>query len=176
MDVPCGDLNWIKHAPLPPHIRYLGVDIVAPLIANNRKMFISEANESSSFAQFQKTFLVGDFVVDLPKTTPPVDLIFCRDALVHLTQKEVFDALRNFNNSGAHYLLTTTFTCKENKDIKTSGMWREINLQKPPYNLPPPVAIFVEGFWGVIDKSNPWWDDKSLGLWELPFKNHQFSP
>ncbi len=38
LDAPCGDLNWLAGISLPVH-RYTGVDVVAPLIAENRRRF-----------------------------------------------------------------------------------------------------------------------------------------
>ena len=69
----------------------------------------------------------------------------------------------NIKKSGITYLLTTTFTqCHENVDIVT-GDWRIINLEKPPFNFPPPVRIINE----KCTEGNGTYADKCLGLWRI---------
>jgi hypothetical protein len=57
--------------------RYLGLDVVRPIIANATDRFADEP---------QWTFAVQDFTVD---PLPQADLLFCRDALQHLPVMEV---------------------------------------------------------------------------------------
>ena len=67
----------------------------------------------------------------------------------------------NIKRSRILYLLTTTFPdCEENEDI-TTGDWRLLNLERPPFNLPPPIQLINEG----CSESNGKYSDKSLGLW-----------
>ena len=94
---------------------------------------------------------------------PEADLIFCRDCLVHLSYDHALTALRNIARGGSKYLLTTTFTERtSNRDI-TTGEWRPINLQLPPFSLPPPERIIVEG----CTEAGGVYSDKSLGLWKI---------
>lgn len=58
-------------------IRYLGLDVVRPVIANATREFANE---------LQWTFAVHDFTAEPP---PQADLLFCRDALQHLPLEEV---------------------------------------------------------------------------------------
>ena len=96
LDAPCGDLNWIQHVRLPVE-RYIGVDIIKDVIAEN------EWRHTSA----QKRFIRADLTRD---ELPSADAILCRDLLPHLSFAEIFTVLRNFKRSGATYLLTTTFT------------------------------------------------------------------
>jgi hypothetical protein len=72
--------------------------------------------------------------------------------------------LSNFKASGAKYLLTTSFTGHDsNVDIAT-GLWRPINLEAAPINLPPPVMAISE------NKKLQWHGStisKNLALWKL---------
>ena len=62
------------------------------------------------------------------------------DVLFHLPNKDVITVLANFANSEIPYLLTTTYTFpKRNEDVKPGG-FRFINLQLPPFLLPPPLS------------------------------------
>jgi SAM-dependent methyltransferase len=149
LDAGCGDFNWMKQVSLPVE-RYIGVDVVPELIADNEARY--QTNERS--------FIAADISRD---DLPPADLIFCRDCLVHFSLADVLACLRNFKRSGATWLLTTTFVeFAENADIETGG-WRQLNLERPPFNLPVPDALIDEKCWhtGGI------YADKGLALWQL---------
>jgi hypothetical protein len=64
LDLPCGDLNWMRHVDL-GDIRYIGADIVTPIIEKNIKEFAGSGRE------FFRLNLITD---DLPAA----DLVFCR--------------------------------------------------------------------------------------------------
>src|ERR1035438_4746570 len=92
LDIPCGDFHWMMHVDL-EGIDYTGADIVTGLIQQNKKY------ETSSI-HFCELNLISD---KLPK----VDLVLCRDCLVHLSHRDAILALRNICRSGSNYLLTT---------------------------------------------------------------------
>lgn len=147
VDAPCGDFNWMQDVSL-DGVSYWGCDIVADLIRAN----------SEQHGGPERSFKVLDFTVD---PVPPADLILCRDALVHFSDQHVFAALKHFHDSGSKYLLTTTFLdTQANVDIAT-GWWRPINMQRPPFNLPEPLRKLPDG------KSDDFYDDKVLALWDL---------
>ena len=149
LDAPCGDFNWMSQIALKLDM-YYGCDIVSELIDKNREKY-----EDS-----QRKFLTLDITKD---QLPKVDLILCRDCLVHLSYENIFAAINNFKRSGSKYLLTTTFSQKRgNKDI-VSGNWRPINLCTSPFCFPTPIRLINEGFMG----DNEQYTDKSLGLWSL---------
>jgi hypothetical protein len=147
LDIPCGNLHWMQHVDLgSPH--YIGADIVESMIAANRQRFASPARE----------FRVLDITAD---TLPRVDLIFCRDCLVHLSNRLIRKAPGRIVESRSNYLLTTTFPARtKNYNIPT-GKWRPLNLCGAPFDLPPPVVVIQEG------DSDATYGDKSLGLWRI---------
>lgn len=149
LDLPCGDFSWMRHVDLPVR-QYIGGDVVPELI---------EAN-SRRYAADQRRFVVVDLTRD---PLPKADLLFCRDALVHLSFDDIDRALRNIRHSGIPFLLTTTFPeCEVNEDVPT-GDWRPLNLCKPPFGFPRPRHLFNEG----CTEGGGRFRDKSLGLWDV---------
>jgi SAM-dependent methyltransferase len=149
LDAPCGDLFWMKEVELDLD-RYIGADIVATLIAENKRRFAGTKRE----------FKVLDITRD---PLPKVDVIFCRDCLVHLPFSAITAALRNFKHSGSRYLFTTTFIDrKENTDIP-AGFWRPLNLALAPFNFPPPVLEIDER----CTEDGGQYPDKRLSLWKI---------
>jgi len=107
LDIPCGDLNWMRTVNL-TDIKYTGADIVMDLIYKNKERFKHLSNMN---------FKLLDLTSD---PLPEVDLILCRDCLVHLSYENIFKALSNIQSSNCKYLLTTTFTDREiNYEIRT---------------------------------------------------------
>jgi SAM-dependent methyltransferase len=148
LDIPCGDFHWMRTVNL-QGLSYIGADIVCELVTQNQRY----AAEGIGFRHM-------DLLTD---PLPKVDLILCRDCLVHFSFDDIFKALRNLCASGSKYLLTTTFpTRQENFPIPT-GKWRPLNLERAPFFLPPPVLILNEG----CSENGGEYADKSLGLWKL---------
>jgi len=144
LDIPCGDLNWMQFVDL-SGVEYIGADIVEELIEKNKK-------------KFKMPFLCLDISTD---PLPKVDLILCRDCLVHFSYLDVVSTLGNIVRSGSKYLLTTTFPNRtKNVDIET-GQWHPYNLTKKPFNLPQPLFLLNE----KCTQGNGMYADKSLGLW-----------
>lgn len=145
LDAGCGDFKWLPTFNL-HDIRIIAIDVVPDLILANQKRHP------------QTEFVVADFVSDgLPKS----NLILCRDGLVHLSDADVVRALGNFRRSGAKWLLTNTFLDHKNSaDIRT-GEWRPLNLERPPFSLPPPSRLIDERCFGYEGA----YRDKRLALW-----------
>lgn len=121
LDLPCGDFHWMKNIDL-GNIEYIGGDIVTNLIIQNNDKYKSEN------ITFKELDLITD---DLPK----VDAILVRDCFIHLSEKQIKEALKNIKSSGINYLITNNFPdFPENFDIKT-GMFRKVNFSKAPYEL-----------------------------------------
>lgn len=159
LDIPCGDFNWMQHVDL-GNTRYIGADIVGELVAANQQQF------TTSLRSFQHLNLLED-------TLPNVDMVFCRDCLFHFSHADVFRALRQICTTSARFLLTTTFTYwsyPRNANIAT-GQWTPINLEMPPFSLPAPRALLIEGSNENIDYGpqigNMPQYDRSLGLWDM---------
>ena len=148
LDVPCGDFNWMRLLDL--RIDYFGADIVPQLIeANQRK-----------YSRPGRAFGLLDVVKD---PLPKADLVFSRDLLVHLSERDIRSALENILDSGATYLVATTFPSRDkNVDIPT-GPWRPLNLQRPPFSFPPPLRLINER----CEEEGGLWADKCLGVWKV---------
>lgn len=148
-DAPCGDFFWMKEVNL-AQIDYIGIDVVDELILMNKKM-----HESAKIK-----FMQADIISD---SLPLVDLVLCRDMMIHLPNALVLKALANIKKSGARYLLATTFDhITENRDIKIAE-WRPLNLQKKPFNLPEPVLKINER----CTLNDPAAAYKYLALWQI---------
>lgn len=147
LDVPCGDFNWMQHVDL-TGIHYTGADIVREMIESNR----------SRHGSAQRSFILCDATQD---NLPQADLILCRDMLVHLSTARIHLALQNFQRSNSTYLLTTHFPSVEKNQEIVTGMWRPLNLERPPFSFPAPV-------WSVVDQPGQLpRGDKVLALWKL---------
>lgn len=148
LDAPCGDAKWITSIDL-GGIRYVGVDIVAELIAAN----IVRSGTLGSF-------LVRDITRD---PLPAADAVLCRDCLVHLSFDNIARAVANLSTSGARWLIATTFPELERNQDCEDGDWRALNFENAPFCWPAPIELLneqcVEGGGG--------WRDKSLGVWEI---------
>lgn len=150
LDVPCGDWNWMCHVDL-GDIHYTGGDIVQTIIDRNNEI---HGNERRKFAYLN--IITGPL--------PKADLIFCRDCLVHLNFADGLAALEQFRKSGAKWLLTTTFTNRVgNEDLYEGSVWRPLNLEKAPYNLPKAERYINEG----CTEGDNMYGDKCLALWLL---------
>jgi hypothetical protein len=148
LDAPCGDFHWMKHVDL-ASFDYLGGDIVESVVARNKQ-------HEKPGIRFQHIDLIKD-------TLPKVDVVFCRDCLVHFSYGDLKAALANICKSDSTYLLTTTFPERNrNNDIAT-GEWRPLNLAIAPFNFPPPLVLINENCTEAEGK----FTDKSMGLWKI---------
>ena len=147
LDIPCGDFHWMQSVNL-HQTRYIGGDIVKALIEKNSIRYSSEKH----------CFKVLDLIRD---PLPQVDLVLCRDGMVHLSDKEIMLALKNIRKSGSRYLLATSFPDKPVNVDPGITHWRPLNLQQPPFGLPPPLEIIHE------NEKDGRYVDKSLCLWKL---------
>jgi len=155
LDLPCGDSFWVHELPevqnspyFVPSFEYIGADIVPDLVEANSEKWPYQCWD------------ILDIVED---ELPAVDLVFCRDCLVHQTLEAAQRAIRNIKSSGSKYLMMTTFPeiPEGNGDILT-GNWRRLDFTASPFNLPPPVILVNEC---NVSPSSP--GDKSLGVWKL---------
>ncbi|RMF81347.1 MAG: class I SAM-dependent methyltransferase [Chloroflexi bacterium] len=146
LDIPCGDFNWMQAVDLGVDL-YIGGDILRVIVEHNRRQY---ANEWRRFA-----------VLDITSSPlPQVDIVFCRDLFIHLSNADVLRALENVKRSQSQYLITTTFPSQpHNTDIPT-GLYRAINLERPPFALPPPLQVIAEESFAELP-------DRSLGIWKI---------
>jgi|CXWL01.1.fsa_nt_gi SAM-dependent methyltransferase len=149
LDAGCGDFNWFRTLEVALE-SYLGVEVVEELVAANQARYGSAS----------RRFATLDVIRD---PLPTVDLILCRDCLVHLKSRQVISALRNFRRSGSQYLLATTFTGPHPNDDIPLGGWRPINLARAPFELGEPLRLLSE----AASVEDPRYRDKAMGLWAL---------
>jgi len=146
VDVPCGDFHWMSRViPLARELRaYIGGDIVRDLVEQNR------ARNRAGNVTFEHLDITRDSI-------PPGDLLLCRDCLFHFPYADILRALENFLVSQAPWLLTSTHPrTTQNQQVRVGGFF-ELNLEIPPWNLPPPAA--------AIDDWVPGFPERHLGLW-----------
>jgi len=149
LDIPCGDFHWMQNIDI-GDVEYTGADIVTELVQSNIDKY---KNDKIRFISLNL----------LTDKLPKVDLIFCRDCLVHFSFSDIYSALENVCRSESKYLLTTTFTERKRNRVISTGQWCPLNLQIAPFNLPEPLSITNEG---CIQDSGTF-SDKSLALWEV---------
>ena len=140
VDAPCGDCSWMSRI-APALDSYVGIDIVPPLIEENQRRYP------------RLRFRCADLTRD---PLPAADAIHCRDCFQHLPTRLILSALRNFEASGARWLLLTTNADVQAYEDVVIGGFRPINFLLPPFNFPPPVAEIPEDQVG-----------RTLGLWDL---------
>ena len=126
LDAPCGDFNWMRLVTQKSAIRYVGGDIVKPMIKKNQAQY---GNNDTSFLH-----------LDLAKSSlPKVDLLFCRDCLFHLSYQDIANVLENFLSSQIPYLMTTSSAALDGPRINNSniltGDMRFIDLFSRPFSL-----------------------------------------
>lgn len=146
LDAPCGDAGWISS--IPADVTYIGLDIVPAIVSAARADFPAG------------DFRVGDIVAG---PLPHADVILCRDCLVHLSFANIARAMATFRASGARWLLTTTFPDLGVNEDCADGDWRGLNLARPPFAWPAPVATILE----ECEEASGGWSDKALGVWRL---------
>jgi SAM-dependent methyltransferase len=153
LDAPCGDLNWMSSVSLAVD-QYFGADIVPDLVERLRGKYSGSNRE----------FLMADICVD---ALPKVDMIMCRDCLIHLPFRKIRAALANFRRSGSTYLLTNYDAfVKRNEDIPT-GHYRPLNLTAAPFSLPEPIEKVRDGELTPAHTALAGAPARWMGLWEL---------
>lgn len=151
LDLPCGDFGWMSRAELGLK-RYLGADIVRGLVAANQRRYATSDGR------------IGFAYLDLLRgTLPAMDAILCRDCLVHFSFANIQRALASIRKSCCRHLIATTFVDHDVNEDAADGDWRLLNLELPPFNFPPPVAVLNEG----CTEADNGYLDKSLGVWRI---------
>lgn len=148
LDIPSGDFHWMQHVRW--NVDYTGADVVPEIVAENQRLY----------GGARQRFVLLDVTRD---PLPRVDLIHCRDLLIHLSNRDCLAALRNFVGSGSRLLLTSHFAGRVSNPEIVSGDFRPVNLCAPPFHLPPPVQIINE----VSALGDGAFTDRSMALWRL---------
>ena len=150
LDIPCGDFHWMKDFPLLRDIEYTGGDIVDKIIKYN----------TEKYSKDNINFKILDITQD---DLPTCDLILIRDCLVHFSFDAIEKVFNNLKNQDYKYALMTSFNERpSNSDLSQIGLWRPLNLLKPPFALPNPLRIINEN----CTEENGSFRDKSMCLWK----------
>lgn len=152
LDLPCGDMNYMAALNW-NEINYYGADIVPEIVEANRSRFRAEP---------KMQFIQLDAVKE---PLPTVDLIICRDMLIHFPLMDIWRFLENLRRSNAQYVLMTHYLVEAfaylpdfpalNSEISL-GDFRPVNLTAEPFYLPEPLFTINENEYG-----------KMLGLWRV---------
>lgn len=142
-DAPCGDYSWMSKIELPNGVQYIGGDIVEFLIEQNRQQYPGV------------DFRVFDIAQD---NFPDVDLLFCRDCLIHFSHEDIIKTLKNIARSNIKYVLMTNYYEVANSDIPT-GSFRGVNFYQQPYGFEPAIDS--------IEDWVPGYEKRRLCLWKV---------
>lgn len=148
LDIPCGDFHWMQHVEW--NVDYTGADVVPEIVAGNQQQYGGP----------RRRFVLLDVTRD---PLPKVDLIHCRDLLIHLSNRDTRAALANFVASGSGLLLTNHFAGRTTNTEIVSGDFRPVNLCAPPFHLPPPLQVVNER----SALAGGAFTDRSMALWRL---------
>jgi hypothetical protein len=148
LDIPCGDFHWMQQVDFDAD--YIGADIVPDIVEENQKRYGSA----------KRRFVLLDATRD---ALPRVDLIHCRDLLIHLSTRDCWAALSNFVASGSRLLLTSHFANRRENGEIVSGDFRPVNLTAPPFNFSEPIEVINEQS-ALADHQ---FTDRSMALWPL---------
>lgn len=134
-DAPCGDYSWMSLINVHEIVDYIGGDIVDFMILENQKKYPNI------------NFQIFDLTAD---SMPDVDLLFCRDCLLHLSFEDIDKVFKNISRSNIKYILTSNWfeNATNDRDIQT-GSWRYINFLEEPFNFGQPldsIIDYVDGF------------------------------
>jgi SAM-dependent methyltransferase len=127
LDAPCGDYSWMSVTELPQNFKYIGADIVQDLVTANQVNYPN--------VEFHQLDICQDLL-------PDVDVLFCRDCLIHFSFQDINRALANIVRSNIKYIMLTNYPDYEVTDIET-GNFHKTNFTTDPVNLGLPIdSIF----------------------------------
>jgi len=129
LDMPCGDVLWIKEIFKKKNINYLGVDIVENLIKSNKELYEND----------KVKFLNRDIIEF--STDKKIDLVFLRDFFIHINNSDIKKVINNLKDMNIKYFAFTNYEIEKNTDVVT-GKHRKVNLQLEPFNLGKPIYSF----------------------------------
>ena len=148
LDAPCGDFLWMSQIDLPKNFKYFGGDISKTLIKNNKE----------KYKDFE--FFLFDITTD---ELLEVDLLLCRDCLIHFSFSDIDTFFRNLVKSKVKFILLTNHKKDRynSKDIST-GDCRPINFTKFPFNFENPIDSINDTYDGFIERSLCLWPIETI--------------
>ena len=127
LDIGCGDFKWMSS--LLNEIdfdNYMGIDIVDSLIKENIH------NYQNSKIKFVKKDIVKDDI----NFSEEYDFILIRHVFIHLKNSNIIKVLNKIKNINFKFIcITSDPKIKINKDLKTEGRYRDINMTISPFFL-----------------------------------------
>jgi len=127
LDIGCGDFKWM-HSLLGEisFDEYVGIDLVDTLIDQNIKNYQNDKIK----------FLKKDIVKDDLHNLDDFDFVLIRHVFIHLKNANILKALNKIQKINFKFIcITSDPKVKINKDLKTEGRYRDINLMISPFFL-----------------------------------------
>lgn len=165
IDAPCGAVSssWMRRllleirAKLPCFV-YYGVDVVESVIRQNSLAFPSDSGISFSTMDLSS---VSSSPPPPPSSSPSIphsspqsslplhhDAILSRDAMQHLSYRDIARAFTNFCKTNSRYLLLGSYLLSpQNENIQTGGYFN-VNFEKPPFMFKGAIETFAEEGYG----------------------------
>ena len=132
LDLGCGVSDWLIQKGLEVE-HYVGVDFIPELIELKRNR-----HESRAWLKW----ICSDFRYEQYGS---FDVIIVRDCLTHMSVFDTILACELWKASGSRYLLASHYELNSNRELDLpSGTWAKINLTKPPFNFPKPLALLPD--------------------------------
>ena len=127
VDIGCGDWELMKTIHIPDRIKYLGLDIVDHIIAENQK----------KYAKNNIKFTAINDVTDL--SSYKGDLLIIKDVLQHWEKDKIIYAMNNIIPNFKYAIIVNCIKLSElycNKSLNARvGDTRIIDLQKEPFSV-----------------------------------------
>ena len=127
LDIGCGDFKWM-HSLLGEisFDEYIGIDLVDTLIDQNIKNYQNDKIK----------FLKKDIVKDDLDNLDDFDFVLIRHVFIHLKNVNILKALSKIQKINFKFIcITSDPKVKINRDLKTEGRYRDINLMISPFFL-----------------------------------------
>jgi len=161
-DLSCSEMLWQPHIP-----GFAGLDVffgsdIVPAAIESAKANISLLAAQGTPLPKQLSLQVMDMVAQsLPQA---FDLVIVRDTFFHLPITDALSALSHISASGSRFLGSTTLDDDALRNaFIMPGEWYPVNLRKPPFLFPPPLAEVLDGLPGT-----DYWGVKKFAVWRLP--------
>jgi SAM-dependent methyltransferase len=144
LDVGCGENFWTPDLP-----GYIGIDVSRLAIEVARQRHPER-----------------DLRLDDGTPYPMCDLVLVRCVIQHLSMADAAALLRRIAESGARWLLCTTYVHGANIEIATGGGYWP-NMEEPPFSLGAPEVMLVDGRTDNHPDKGP-----MLGLWRIRWSRY----
>lgn len=164
-DLSCSEMLWQPHIPgFAGLASFSGFDIVPAAIATARGNLTALAAQGMALPG-EVVLEVRDMVAEpLPRA---YDLVIVRDTFFHLPVTDALAALSHIVASGSRLLATTTIDSDALRNtFILPGEWYPLNLRKPPFLFPAPLAEVLEGLPGA-----DYYGTKKFVVYRLPLES-----